>query len=121
MVCVIARNTTGPLTSLVKQVDSQIAKNGQLKAFVVVLTDDSDKTAATLKALAKANGVKNVPLTLVADPKGPADYQIAKDAEVTVMMWKGNKVTVNHAYAKGKFTETDVKTIVSEIPKLLGD
>ena len=88
MVCVFARNTTGPLTSLVKQVDSQIAKNETLKAFVVVLTDDAAKTTGTLQALAKEHQVKHVPLTLVADPKGPSDYQIARDADVTVMMWK---------------------------------
>lgn len=121
MVCVFARNTTGPLTSLVKQIDSQIAKNDALKAFVVVLTEDADKTSASLKTLAKEQGVKNVPLTLVASKAGPPDYQIAADADVTVMMWKGGKVRVNHAYAKGKLTEADVKTIVSEASKLVGD
>ena len=121
MVCVIARETEGPLTSLVKQVDEKIAKDNALKAFVVVLTDDAKKTAGTLKDLAKTGGIKSVPLTLIDDVKGPADYQIAKDADVTVMMWKGGKVVVNHAYRKGKMTEADVKTILSEIPKILGD
>ena len=116
-----SRQTAGPLTSLVKQVDSEIAKNDKLKAFVVVLTDDADKTSDALKELAKSAGVKNVPLTLVADVKGPEEYHIAKDAEFTVMMWSGGKVVVNHAYAKGKLADADVKTIVSDIPKVLKD
>ncbi|MDB5351363.1 MAG: hypothetical protein JWN86_2610 [Planctomycetota bacterium] len=121
MVCVFARNTTGPLTSLVKQVDSEIAKNEKLKSFVVVLTEDAEKTTGALKMLATEQGVKNVPLTLVANASGPSDYQIARDADVTVMMWKGGKVVVNRAYSKGKMTEADVKSIMSEIPKILGD
>lgn len=121
MVCVFARETSGPLTSLVKQVDEQIAKNKALKGFVVVLTDDSDKTARTLKEIASKGDVKSVPLTLVADPAGPPDYKIARNADLTVMMWKDGKVKVNHSFAKGKFTDADVKTIVSDIPRLLGD
>lgn len=121
MVCVFARETQGPLTGLVKQVDEAIAKNKALKAFVVVLTDDAKKTSSTLNDLAKEAKIKSVPLTLIDDVKGPADYQIAKDADVTVMMWKEGKVVVNHAYRKGKLTEADVKTLISEIPKILGD
>ena len=121
MVCVFARETEGPLTGLVKQVDETIAKNKKLKAFVVVLTDDAKKTSGTLKGLAKTAGIKSVPLTLIADVKGPADYQIAKDADVTVMMWTSHKVVVNRAYRKGKLTEAEVKTIIAEIPKILGN
>ena len=121
MVCVFARETTEHLTSLVKQIDERIAKDKKLKAFLVVLTDDKAKTSAKLKTLADEAKIKNVPLTLVEGIKGPADYQIAKDADVTVMMWKGGKVKINRAFAKGKMTEAEVKTIVSDVPKLLTD
>ena len=122
MVCVFARQISGPLASLVKSLDSEIARNKSLKSFVVVLTDDADKTSETLKTLAHECGVKNIPLTLVESPSGPPSYKIAKDAAVTVMMWKGTEVKVNHAYyAKGGLTEADVKTITSELPKILND
>jgi hypothetical protein len=121
VVCVFARETSGPLTSLVKKIDDEIAKNGALKSFVVVLTDDEDKAASKLKDLAARRGIKNVPLTVVDDPGGPPQYSIAKDADVTVMMWKGAKVRVNRAYKTGDLTEDDVKTIVADVPKLLND
>ncbi len=121
MVCVFARETSGTLTSLVKQVDAEIAKDKSLKSFVVVLTGDSAKTSEALKDLARKGDVKNVPLTLVEDPAGPPDYKIARDADVTVMLWKGGKVKFNHAFAKGKLTDADVKSIVADIPKLLAD
>lgn len=123
MVCIFARETTEPLTSLVKAVDSAIEhhQDQQLKSFVVVLTDDADKTAAKLKDMAKECGIKNVPLTLVESPAGPPHYKIAKDADVTVMLWKNTEVKANHTYTKGGLSQADVKTIVADISKILSD
>jgi len=121
VVCVFARKTSEPLTSLVKKIDEKIGENGKLKAFVVVLTERTDKTAAgELKKLAEDAGIKHVPLTLHQDPVGPADYEIAKDADITVLLWKGVKVKANHAY-KGELTDEQIDAIVADIPKILGD
>ena len=96
-------------------------KSGEkLCTFVVVLSNDERQTTKDLKKFAADNMVKKVPLTISEVPAGPPAYKIAKDADITVMMWKGAKVAVNHAYAKGKMTETDVKTIIDELPKVLG-
>ena len=121
MVCVFARKTSEPLASLVKKIDEKIGENDKLKAFVVVLTERTDKTtAADLKTLAEEAGIKNVPLTLHQDPVGPPDYEIARDADITVLMWRGIKVKANHAF-KGELTDQDIQAIVADIPKVLGD
>jgi hypothetical protein len=116
----MARETAGPLTSLVKSLDAEIAKNKALKSFLVVLTDDARKTAKTLEAMAADAKIEHVPLTLVAEPGGPPDYEIAKDADVTVMMWTGHKVKVNRAYKKGGLTEAEIPKIIAELPNILG-
>jgi hypothetical protein len=120
VVCVFARKTSEPLASLVKQIDEKIGENGRLKSFVVILTNQGDKSAEDLKKLAKEAGIKHVPLTLHQDPAGPPDYEIAKDADVTVLMWSGHKVKVNHAF-KGDLTDKDVRAVVADIPKVLSD
>lgn len=120
MVCVFARTTSEPLTSLVKKIDAEIAKKPSLKSFVVVLTDDADKTADTLKAMAQECGLKHIPLTLMESPAGPPAYKIAENADVTVMLWKGTNVKVNHAFAQGQFTEKDAQAIMNDLPKILG-
>ena len=120
MVCVFARKTSEPLASLVKKIDEKIGENKQLKSFVVILTDQGEATAGELKSLAKTAGVKHVPLTMLQDPKGPPDYDIAKDADVTVLMWNHHKVKVNRAY-KGELTDTEVDSIVADTSKILGD
>lgn len=117
----IARKTSEPLTSLVKQIDAKIAKNPALKSYVVFLTDDADKTAETLKAMAKDAGIKRVPLCVVESPSGPPAYKIAENAEVTVMMWNRHEVKANHAFGKGGLTEDDVKAVVADTNKILGD
>jgi hypothetical protein len=116
----MARQTAGPLTSLVKSLDAESIKHKALKSFVVVLTDNAEKTAATLKAMAADTKIENVPLTLVAEPGGPPDYEIARDADVTVMMWTQHTVKVNRAYRKGGLTEAEVARIIAELPKILG-
>jgi hypothetical protein len=120
VVCVFARTTSEPLASLAKKIDDKIGENGKLKSFVVILTNKGEKTAEELKKLASDSGIKHVPLTMLQDPAGPPDYEIAKNADYTVLMWKGTKVKVNHAY-KGDLTENDVNTIVSDISKILSD
>jgi hypothetical protein len=109
------------LTSLVKSLDAEVSKSGEkLCTFVVLLTEDERQMTKDLKKFAADNMVKKVPLTIGEAHAGPPAYKIAKDADITVMMWKGSKVEVNHAYSKGKMTEADVKTIINEVPKLLG-
>jgi hypothetical protein len=121
VVCVFARKTSEPLASLVKKIDEKIGENGKLKAFVVVLTERTDTTTAEqLRKLAEDAGIKNVPLTLHQDPVGPSDYEIARDADITVLLWKGTKVKANHAY-KGELTDKEIGAIVADIPKILGD
>jgi hypothetical protein len=120
VVCVFARKTSEPLASLVKQIDKKIGENEKLKSFVVILTKEGDKTKEDLKKLAADAGVTHVPLTMHQDPVGPPDYEIAKDADFTVLMWKRSQVKVNHAF-KGELTDKDIATIVADIAKILGD
>jgi hypothetical protein len=120
VVCVFARKTSEPLTSLVKQIDKTIGEKNALKAFVVILADDTGAAAKDLETLAKEAGIQHVPLTVFDGPGGPEHYQVAREADVTVLMWRNSKVEVNHAY-KGGLTDKEVRAIVADIPKILGD
>ena len=120
MVCVFARKTSEPLTSLVKQIDKKIGENGALKSFVVLVPKNGDEPADSLKKFAKDAGIKHVPLTVGESPDGPPDYEIAKNADITVLMWRDGTVKVNHAF-KGELTDENVRTIVNDIRKVLSD
>ena len=106
-----------------KQLDVKVGKNKDKKmaAFVVFLTDDPDAMETKLEAFAKKHKIKNVPLTIIEGKAGPRTYKVAKDAEVTVMMWKGQKVRVNHAFRKGELNTKAVKKIVTDTKIVLAE
>lgn len=117
----IARDLTDDLTGLVKAIDSKVGENKSKKmaAFAVILTDDPDKIEPKLEALAKDKEIKNTPLTLMESAAGPPAYKIAKDADVTVMLWVGGKVVANHAFPKGKLNKAAIDKIVDDTAKIL--
>lgn len=108
------------MTSLVKQVEAKLAKSGDVKGFLVLLTEDSDTAEEQLKKFAKDNGIEKMPLTLMEGAAGPKKYNIAQDAEVTVHLWKGKKkeVLANFAFAKGELDENSISQIVGKIPSV---
>ncbi len=119
MVCVFTRKTSEPLASLVKQIDKKIDDNTSLKSFVVVIPKKGENPTESVKKLAEQAGIKNVPLTIGESPDGPPDYEISKDADFTVLMWRNGSVKVNHAF-KGELTEKDIGAVIADIPKILG-
>jgi hypothetical protein len=52
--------------------------------------------------------------------RSPCDYELAKNADITVLMWRHHQVKVNHAY-KGELTNENIQEIVADIPKVLRD
>jgi len=120
VVGIFARNIDENLTDLIKQVDAKVAKNKDLNmaAFLVLLTDDPDAVEPKLVALAKKHKIKHVPLTIFDGSIGPPKYQLAEEADVTVMMWS-NTVKANRAFAKGKLDKKAVKKIAADTGKIL--
>jgi hypothetical protein len=119
VVMIFSRSTdNAALTKLIKQVDEKVGKD-KLGSFVVYLTADDKKTETAVKALADKEKIKNVVLT-TDSPAGPEAYKIAKDAEVTVVLYKARKVAANYTFEKGKMTEKDVEKILADLPKITG-
>jgi hypothetical protein len=116
---IFAREVSDSLTSLVKKVDAETAKNSKARmgSFVVFLNDE-EKLSDKLKSLAKAEGIKNTVLA-IDNPAGPKAYNVAKDADVTVVLYVKQKVVANHAFKKGELNAKAIDAIVAEIPKIL--
>ncbi len=117
---IFARGISDNLTSLVKKLDAETAKNkdARMGSFVVFLSDD-EGMEKKLKDLAKKNKIENTILTLVEQKDGPPGYDIAKDAEITVVLYTKRNVKANYAFKKGELKEKDVKKIVGDIKKIL--
>ena len=107
------------MTSLVKKIDAATAKNSDARmgSFVVFLSDD-EKLPDQLKALAEKAGLKECVLT-IDNPAGPRGYKVAKDADVTVVLYVNQKVKANYAFKKGELKQADIDKIVAEVKLIL--
>jgi hypothetical protein len=116
---IFAREVSDPLASLVKQVDQATAKNSSCRmgSFVVFLSDD-EKLEKKLKDLAKEEKLAHTVLT-IDNPAGPKGYDIAKEADVTVVLYTHRNVKANYAFRKGELKPKDVDAIVKDISKIL--
>jgi hypothetical protein len=121
VVNVFARGLTDDLAGLVKQLDAAIEKNAdkQMAGFVVLLSGDPAADEVKVKDFAEKNGIKNVPLTIFDGADGPPSHKLAKDADVTILMWKQQNVKANQAFAKGQLKPAAVKQVLDETAKIL--
>ena len=109
------------MVSLAKELQAQLFENSnkQLRAFVVVLSDKPKKHEGALSELAQKNRLRTLPLTVFEDAKGPPDYKISADAEVTILMWTGLQVKANHAFAAGELNAAAIKKVIASLPTIL--
>src|SRR4051794_40474324 len=115
---VFARETSGPLTSLVKKLDEATAKHRarKLGSFVVLLSDDTG-AAEKLITLAEKEKIGQTVLAL-GEAAGPEGYDVAAAADVTVVLYVGRVVKANYAFKKGKMTADDVNRVVGDLAKI---
>ena len=118
VVLVFAREMKKPLTRLVNTLDAEAVKHksARLKVIVVLLSDD-DALENNLKEYGEKQGLKHVNLAIM-DPPGPKNYKLAKEADVTVLLYKRQKVQANHAFKKGELNEDGRDKIVADVPKI---
>jgi hypothetical protein len=116
---IFAREVSDNLTNLIKKIDSATAehKDAKMGSFVVFLSDSED-LPKQLKEVADKEKITSTVLS-VDSPAGPAAYKVAKDADVTVVLYTNRSVKANHAFGKGELKEKDIDTVVADLGKIL--
>lgn len=127
VVSVFARELDQDTIKLLQNLDKTVAahakseKNGakQLAAFFVMVTDNPDAAEARIKRMQRKLKLKNVPLTVFDGSKGPAGYQLGREAAVTVSMWSSSAVKSNHAFRTAKDLKDDaIKKVLLAAAKI---
>ncbi len=119
---IFTRKSDAALASLVKQLDKVLADNSNQKiaAFVNFIGPDRESLEADIKKFGTKHSIENVALVLPEDNEnGPAKLKIDKDAEVTVMIYRGLSVKANHAVASGGLKNKVIREIVADTAKIL--
>ena len=119
VVMIFARDMSDPLLRLLVKLDAATAKNraSEMGSFVVFLSD-KEGLNKQLAAIAKKNALKHVVLS-IDEPASVSDFKVAKDADVTVVLYTKHIVKANHAFKKGELTDKAIEKIVADLPKIL--
>ena len=118
---IFAREVNEPLVKLLAKIDKATEKNRdvQMGSFVVFLSE-KEGLKEELENVAKKQGLKHVILSTF-DPTGPEDFNVAKDSDVTVVLYREHAVKANHAFRKGELNDKAVEKIVGDLPKIVGE
>jgi hypothetical protein len=116
---VFARELNEPLLKLVQKLDEATAKNRgqQMGSFVVFLSEQESLRQRAAEA-AKSRGLKQLVLSTF-EPGGPEGFDVARDADLTVVLYREHEVKANHAFRQGELTDAAIDQIMADLPKIL--
>jgi hypothetical protein len=114
-----AREVNEPLLKLLAKLDEATAKNlnKQMGSFVVFLSE-KEGLKEQLAQAAKKQGLKHLVVAIDA-PAGPEGFNVAADADVTVVLYCEHDVKANHAFRKGELTAAASEKVLADLPKIL--
>ncbi len=113
---------TGPLVRALPDAVRDREKE-RLFAWIVFLgekgTDQETALEAAALEFARENQATGLAVSALGDPQGPPGYRIAADAEVTVLLYRDQKVVTNLAFRRGEWNGRAVDAILKAMPGLL--
>lgn len=116
---IFAREPSPELATLIKKIDAVTEKNkGHEMGSFVVFLNDKEGLDQELKQMSQQAGLKKIVLA-IDNPAGPEKYKVAKDADVTVVLYTEHLVKANYAFKKGQLKDKDIEKIVSSVSKIV--
>jgi len=116
---VFAREPSDALFKLAAALDAATVKNRAhaMGSFVVFLSD-AEGLDQRLAAAAGQRGLKQIVLS-IDPPAGPEGFQVAREADVTIVLYRDFEVRANHAFRKGELNDQAIAKIVADVAKIL--
>jgi len=114
VVLIFARALSEPQTYLFEKIDAKLAQNRDMRGLVVWLSSHDDGLPEKLKDLGRMQKLNHLVLT-IHDVAGPKAYNVAKEAELTIVLYDKRKVLANHAYRSDEFKYWSVQRVINDI------
>jgi len=116
---IFARDTSPELVTLITKLDAATVKNAEKKmGSFAIFCNDADGLDSKLKKVASEQKLKAFVLS-IDNPTGPEPYNIAKEADVTVVLYTKSKVIANYTFKKGELNASSVEKIVNDVSKIV--
>ncbi len=119
---IFTRKPDAALASLVKQLDEKVAKHRdqQLAVFANFIGEDPDQLERAATLFGAENQVANIPLVVpVQHADGPQDLRINPEAQLTVLIYRDQKVVTNHAIGSEGLSKKRIAQILADTDKVL--
>jgi hypothetical protein len=122
-VIVFARRLSDPLGKLVKGLDKALGAHQKagLRAWVTFLAENQAAFEDPVVKWAQQHGISSVPLAVFSDAVGPPSYRLAKDADVTVLLFVKQKVVVDYAFRAGELTDARAADVLKAVPRIVDE
>ena len=116
---IFARDLSEPLTRLIKCLDEATAREKErgLASSAIFLSDDAHQVQK-LKQLVVREKIEHIILRTYK-AEGPKDYRLAKDADVTVILFSDRVVKASRAFRKSDLEEKDIDAVIADLVKIL--
>ena len=121
---IFVREVSDPLTSLVKHIDQQLEEAAALSPtqrkrgiYVIFCNDDPSQTKQLQGWIAGAQ-LKHV-VVCKDSAAGPERYRVAKEADLTAVVYSGNRVKANIPLRKGQLNECSAAEITESLSQVL--
>jgi hypothetical protein len=113
-VVVFARSLSDSLGQLAHGLDKAVADNpaAGLRAWITFLNDDQAHFDPKVVQWAQDHAIKNLPIGVFEDANGPPSYRLARDADVTVLLFARRQIVANFAFRSGELKTRDVTKIL---------
>jgi len=120
-VIVFARSLHDPLGKLAASIDKAVTTNkkSELRAWVTFLSDDQPTLDPKVVAWGKKHAIRNIPLGVFESEVGPPSYRLARDADVTVLLFVKKKVVANYAFRSGELNDDRTAEVLKEVSHML--
>jgi hypothetical protein len=120
-IVVFARSLSEPLAKLVSKMDKALIdhKNVDLRGWMTILNDDQSSLDVQVVKWAAKHSIRNVPIGVFEDIIGPPSYRLGRDADVTVILFRKNKVTDNFAFRTGELDDRAKDQIMKAVERVV--
>jgi hypothetical protein len=120
-VVIFARTLNDSLGKLATQLDKAVAANKgtDVRGWITFLNDDQPKFDPPLVRWSQKHGLKVLPVGVFEDLGGPPSYKLAREADVTVLLFVKRKVVANFAFRAGELTDEAMAEILKAFPRIL--
>ena len=120
-VVVFARNLSDPLAKLITKLDKAIGENkhAELRGWVTFLSYDQPALDPQIVEWAKKHAIRHMPLGVFESEAGPPSYRLARDADVTVLLYVKQKVVANFAFRSGELNDERTAEILKALSRIL--